>query len=106
MAESRRNPRRNARLLYISGRVASCVRDVGQARGIVIRKTRIPALACTCDVCSYRWVSINKKEPEFCPNRECRSREWNGPKKRVVKPKTRIELPKPIKIRGGESDEF
>jgi hypothetical protein len=74
----------------------------------MIRKTRIPALECTCEIpeCGHRWYSISKKLPEACPNRECRSREWNGPKKRVVKPKTSIELPKPVRIKGGEDDEF
>jgi len=63
----------------------------------VIEKVQIEALRCTCQICNYVWLSISKCPPEFCPNKDCRSREWNGKKKRSVKP--RITLPKPVKVR-------
>ena len=55
-----------------------------------------------CDMCGRDWISISQDLPEACPNRDCRSREWNGPKKRT-KP-TRIELPKPTKVQQGEDE--
>lgn len=79
---------------------------------MILARTKIPALSLKCDICGYSgsktrpWYSISRKLPEACPNRKCRSREWNGPKKRTVKPKTKIELPKPIRIKGGEDEEF
>jgi len=63
----------------------------------VIRNVTIPAVECKCEACSWLWLSIAKDLPEACPNRDCRSREWNGKKKRAVKP--RIQLPKPVKVR-------
>lgn len=65
----------------------------------MIRRTRIPAIRCQCEVCGHVWYSIARKLPESCANLKCRSREWNGKKKRVTKPKVRIELPKPAKVR-------
>lgn len=76
----------------------------------MIRHTRIPAIECICEAllkdgspCRYRWFSIAKKLPENCANLDCRSRMWNGKKKRVPKPK--IELPKPTRVRDYD-DEF
>jgi hypothetical protein len=65
----------------------------------MIRKTRIPALSCECDVCHRKWFSLSKRAPTNCPNTECRSREWNGKKTRTMKPKVKIELPKPVRAR-------
>ena len=58
-----------------------------------------------CEKCHYRWISIAATLPDICRNLDCRSREWNGKKKRVRKPKTRIELPKPTKIKWKEEDD-
>jgi hypothetical protein len=61
----------------------------------MMEKVTIPARLCTCDVCGYGpWYSIAKKKPEACPNRKCRSREWNGAKGRP-KGVQAINLPKP-----------
>lgn len=70
----------------------------------MVRKTRIPALACTCEICGYPWYSISKTLPDACPNRECRSREWNGVK--VRRKRDKIDLPKPPRIRGNDDDNF
>lgn len=65
----------------------------------MIRKTRIPAIECTCEKCFHKWYSIARKLPESCANLGCRSREWNGKKKRERTPKIRVELPKPYRTR-------
>lgn len=46
----------------------------------MIDNIKIPARLCTCDICRYRWVSTRIAPPQFCQNRQCRSREWNGKK--------------------------
>jgi ribosomal protein L37E len=71
----------------------------------MIRNVTIPAIECTCERCGYEWVSIAKELPEACPSRRCRTREWNG-KKGQREPGSKIELPKPMRVRGGEEDEF
>jgi hypothetical protein len=59
-----------------------------------------------CNVCLREWYSIASRLPECCPNRECRSREWNGvKKKRIPAPKPRINLPKPQRIKTEEFDD-
>ena len=65
----------------------------------------VPGKSLKCDACSFTWVSIASRLPDACPNRDCRSREWNG-KKKKRKPalKPRIELPKPKRIRTEELD--
>lgn len=65
----------------------------------MVRNTRIPAIACTCEMCHHQWHSIARKIPECCANLKCRSREWNGKKQRTAKPKVKIELPKPERTR-------
>ena len=62
----------------------------------MIRKVQIEANACECNICHYQWISIASEVPDTCRNKECRSREWNGKKKRSS---ARIRLPKPTKIR-------
>lgn len=70
----------------------------------MIRQTRIPAIVCTCEECGHWWYSIAKKLPEACANLKCRSRKWNGKKKRIAKPK--IELPKPKRTRLYDAEDF
>jgi hypothetical protein len=73
----------------------------------MITNVTIPARYCVCDLCGYDWHSIAALPPTHCQNRACRSREWNGKKtKRVPAPKPQVVLPKPIKVRGGNEDEF
>ena len=70
----------------------------------VLRDVMVAGKELRCDACLFTWISINKALPDCCPNRECRSREWNGKKKRVRKPKTRIELPKPTRVKWTEDE--
>ena len=70
----------------------------------MIQEVSIKATNCICNICHYQWVSIAATLPDTCRNRDCRSREWNGKKKRVRKAKTRIELPKPTKVRWVEEE--
>jgi hypothetical protein len=71
---------------------------------MILREVLVPGKELKCERCDFIWVSIAKDLPEFCPNRDCRSREWNGRKKRI-KP-TRIELPKPTKVKQGEDNDY
>ncbi len=77
----------------------------------MIKEVTIKALQCTCEAllkdgtpCGYTWISVATEKPESCRNRECRSREWNGKKQRI-RP-TRIELPKPTKVKQGEDETY
>lgn len=60
-----------------------------------------------CNECGWDWYSIAKRKPDACPNRDCRTRQWDG-KKQKRKPKRGpgIELPKPKRIREDMDDEF
>ena len=59
-----------------------------------------------CDLCKWDWYSIGTRKPDCCPNRECRSREWDGvKKKRKPAPKPKIELPKPRRTKQGEDED-
>lgn len=64
---------------------------------MILGDVLVPGKSLQCDACKWSWITIAKELPEACPNRDCRSREWNGKKKRAVKP--RIILPKPTKVR-------
>jgi hypothetical protein len=67
----------------------------------------IPGKSLQCDVCKHPWVSIASRLPTNCANLDCRSREWNGKKKkRRPAPKPRIELPKPKRIKQGEDEGY
>ena len=75
----------------------------------MIKEVTIKAIECTCEAllksgkpCGYRWISTAVNLPESCRNPECRSREWNGKKQRI-RP-TRIELPKPAKLKWAEEE--
>lgn len=73
----------------------------------MITNVTVPARLCRCDICFYEWISIATFVPVNCQNRECRSREWNG--KKLKKPQEKrplLVLPKPVKIRGGNDEEF
>jgi ribosomal protein L37E len=73
---------------------------------MILGKVNMLANHYQCDLCVYDWYSIAKRLPDCCPNRDCRSREWNGKKqKRRPTPKPRIELPKPNRIRTDEYDD-
>ena len=50
---------------------------------------------CTCDRCHHSWASITPHLPVMCPNRQCRTREWNG--KKLVSHVNEIALPAPRK---------
>ena len=69
---------------------------------MILGEVQVSGKLLECDLCHYRWVSIAAQLPTHCQNRECRSREWNGVKKRV-RP-TRIELPKPTKVKWVEEE--
>lgn len=72
---------------------------------MILRDVLLPGKELRCNVCSWEWVSISRDLPDFCANRECRSREWNG-KKKKRKPRRApaIEIPKPRKPRAGSLD--
>lgn len=80
----------------------------------MIKEVTIPARLCKCEAllkngqpCDYEWISIATLVPVNCQNRECRSREWNGKKeKKVPSPKPQVILPKPVKVRGGNEDDY
>jgi hypothetical protein len=73
---------------------------------MILGTITVKAKSLQCDVCGYPvgherpWHSIGVRLPEQCPNRYCRSREWNG-KKKKRKPASgpKITLPKPVKVR-------
>jgi hypothetical protein len=65
----------------------------------MIAKVKIDATRCECDVCHYEWVSVSVKPPQFCQNRACRSREWNGKSKPSWV--NEIKLPGPRKGKHG-----
>jgi len=74
---------------------------------MILADVQLLAKSLRCDVCGQPWYSIAARLPECCPNRECRSREWNGKKKkRKPAPKPKIELPKPTRVREEYEDEF
>jgi hypothetical protein len=84
---------------------------------MILGDVQVPGKSLQCDKCGWPnvegrkhpkpWVSIGDRLPDACPNRDCRSREWNGKKKkRKPAPKPRIELPKPNRIRRGEDEEY
>ena len=68
---------------------------------MILRDVMVLGKELQCEQCNYVFVSIGKKLPESCPNRECRSREWNGKKKRGA---GKITLPKPTKIKWVEEE--
>lgn len=77
---------------------------------MILGDVMVPGKSLQCDVCLLKWVSIvASKLPDACPNRDCRSREWNGVKKKrkpAAKPKIVIELPKPRRIKNVEDDGY
>jgi rubrerythrin len=41
-----------------------------------------------CRHCKYQWLIVNEnKEPERCPNRNCRAVDWNRKPKKAGRPK-------------------
>ena len=74
---------------------------------MILGDVMIPGKSLQCDACKIQWVSIASKLPDACPNRDCRSREWNGKKKkRKPAPKPKIVLPSPRRMREEFDDEF
>ena len=74
---------------------------------MILGDVMVPGKSYACDVCKYPWVSISNRLPDACPNRECRSREWNGKKtKRKPARGLAIEFPKPKKIKKGEDEDY
>ena len=74
---------------------------------MILDDVNILAKHLRCDLCLRDWYSIASRLPDACPNRKCRSREWNGvKKKRKPAPKPKIELPKPRRMKQGEDDEY
>jgi len=70
---------------------------------MILRNVMVPGKELQCECCQRIWVSTDQGLPDCCPNRECRSRQWNGPKKRAKA----IELPKPTKVRQqGEGEDY
>ena len=72
---------------------------------MILGDVMVPGKHLKCDVCLLPWVSIASELPKFCPNRDCRSRQWNG-KKQKRKPARlpSVELPKPQRIRTVDED--
>ena len=69
---------------------------------MILREVMVPGKELQCEVCmAPPWISIARELPECCPNRECRSREWNGKKKRSS---GKIKLPKPTKVKWVEEE--
>ena len=31
-----------------------------------------------CEVCRWRWMYVEGRKPERCPNPKCRARKWNA----------------------------
>ena len=62
---------------------------------MILREVMVPGKELQCNLCSHKWISTDQGLPDICPNRECRSRQWNGSKKRAKA----IELPKPTRVR-------
>lgn len=74
---------------------------------MILGDVLVPGKSLQCDACKIQWVSIASKLPDACPNRECRSREWNGvKKKRKPAPKPKIVLPSPRRMKTGEDDSY
>jgi hypothetical protein len=87
---------------------------------MILGDVMVPGKSLQCDACGWPnvdgrkhskpWVSIGDRLPDACPNRDCRSREWNGVKKKrkpAPKLKIEIELPKPRRMRKEDyNDEF
>jgi hypothetical protein len=78
---------------------------------MILANIQLLAKSLRCDACGYPgerdkpWYSIAARLPDCCPNRDCRSREWNGVKKKrkpAPKPKIEIELPKPRRMRSSD----
>jgi hypothetical protein len=70
---------------------------------MILGDVQVPGKHLQCDQCRFDWISIAKDLPDFCPNRECRSREWNGKKtKRKPARQPAIQLPSPRKVRKSE----
>jgi hypothetical protein len=74
---------------------------------MILGDVMVPGKSLQCDACKYIFVSIANRLPDACPNRKCRSREWNGHKvKRKPAPKPKIELPRPNRIKQGEDEDY
>lgn len=48
----------------------------------MIRDKVITVKECVCDRCGHTWISLGDKQTDCCPNRKCRTREWDGLKLR------------------------
>ena len=69
---------------------------------MILRDVMVPGREFQCNACGYQWVSIiNDRLPDCCPSKDCRSREWNGRKRRV---RAKIVLPKPKKTKWVEEE--
>ena len=75
---------------------------------MILRDVMVPGKELKCDVCGWYWITIIRTLPACCPNKTCRSREWNGKKVKRSPSLTRIQLPKPPKVRTivGEEGEY
>ena len=74
---------------------------------MILGEVKLLAKHLKCDLCLQDWYSIAAKLPTNCPNRDCRSREWNGKKtKRKPLRGPAITLPKPNRIKQEMDDEF
>lgn len=68
---------------------------------MILRDVMVPGKELKCQECLFVWVSIAKDLPECCPNKKCRSREWNGKKRRV---RAKIVFPKPTRVKWVEEE--
>lgn len=56
------------------------------------RPIQLTAYACKCNICGYEWVS--NTDPQCCQNRKCRSKLWDGRKKRSHVKEIRLPAPR------------
>jgi hypothetical protein len=60
---------------------------------LILAEVTIPAKLCKCDVCGHEWTHAGKL-PTNCHNRQCRSREWNGKKRRSRAEEIKLPAPR------------
>lgn len=73
---------------------------------MILRDVMVPGKELKCEKCQKIWICLSPDLPEFCTNRDCRSREWNGKKKRRKPTDERIQIPKPSRVRSQDEEQF
>ena len=54
----------------------------------MIEIVQVEAKKCTCELCQKVWLSLATEPPMVCPG--CRSKCWNGKKRRGRRPTAEI----------------